>query len=125
MSRLFSIKTRWCNIRILAEIAMISLILAAGSTIANPSPAILQIGGIEQTSGIRDSCWKEEDQKYPMIWSDTFSINTPSEPLRTRSPFIAHLRLSTINPAEKAAGFELVLVITILLAIYASRWKRG
>lgn len=80
------------------------LILLAGSAGAYPPPAILKIDGNEQTSGIGSNCWREENQTV-YICSDTIGIITPTEPLLTRSPFTAHLRLSLLElPTE--AGFS-------------------
>ncbi|MCG2738530.1 MAG: hypothetical protein L6282_19285 [Candidatus Methanoperedenaceae archaeon] len=97
---MFSIKTRWWDIRIAAVITVLSLFLLAGSAGAYPPPAMLKIDGNEQTSGIGDNCWKEENQTS-YLCADTFSINTPAEPLLTRSPFIAHLRLPLQEPPEE------------------------
>lgn len=88
------------TIRIAAGIMVLLLFLLAGSAGASPPPAILTIDGNEQTSGIGDSCWKVENETYS-ICADTFSINTPAEPLLTRSPFTAHLRLPLQEPPEE------------------------
>jgi hypothetical protein len=87
-SDMFSIKSSWSNIRKVAGIAMLSLILLSGSAVAltDPSPALLEIGGKEQSAGIGDRCWKIENETFS-ICGDTFSIITPADPLLTGSPF--------------------------------------
>jgi len=105
---MLSIKIRWSYIRIVAEIAIMSLFLLAGSATAFPPPAVLEIDGNEQISGIGNNCWKAENETY-IICADTFSINTPAEPLLTRSPFIAHLLLPLQEPPEEL-GFSAIRV---------------
>jgi len=80
------------NIVKVVALAMLSLILLSGSSGADPSPAILEIGGNEQTSGIGDNCWKVENEIFSAC-ADGPGIITPTEPLLTGSPFTAHLRL--------------------------------
>jgi hypothetical protein len=83
------------NIRIVAGIAILCRFLLAGNVEAYyPPPILLKIDGNEQTGGFIASCWNS-------ICADTFSINTPAEPLLTRSPFTAHLRLPLQEPPEK------------------------
>ncbi|MCX9010439.1 MAG: hypothetical protein OIN66_04870 [Candidatus Methanoperedens sp.] len=106
---LLSRNIRWCNIRVVAGITMLSLFLLAGNAGAYyPPPALLEIDGNEQSAGIGNSCWKVENQTY-LICADTFSINTPAEPLLTRSPFTAHLRLPLQEPPEEL-GFSAIRV---------------
>ena len=92
------------NIRIVTGIAIICLFLLAGSASADPPPAILSIDGNEQTSGIGTNCWKVENETYS-VCSDYAGIITPAEPLLTRSPFTAHLRLPFEKPPEEL-GFS-------------------
>lgn len=80
----------------------------AGKASASPPPAILEIGGNEQTAGIGNNCWKI-DNETPMLCGDTFSINTPAYPLITRSPFTARLRLPLQEPPEEL-GFSSIRV---------------
>ena len=101
---MLSIKKRWSSIRIVAGIAILSLFLLAGSASADPPPAILEINGNEQTSGIGSYCWKVENETYS-ICADTIGIITPAEPLLTRSPFTAHLTLPLQEPPEEL-GFS-------------------
>ena len=93
-SDMFSIKIRSNDTRIVAGMAMVSLILLSGSAVAltDPPPALLKIGGKEQSAGIGDRCWKIENETFS-ICGDTFSIITPADPLLTGSPFKAHLTL--------------------------------
>jgi len=95
---------RWMNIRIVTGIAILCLFLLSGNAGASPPPAILSIDGNEQTSGIGSSCWREENETV-YICSDTVGIITPSEPLLTRSPFTAHLRMPLLEPPEEL-GFS-------------------
>ena len=95
-----SIKIRWNYIRIVTGMAMLSLFLLASSASADPPPAILSIDGNEQISGIGNYCWKEENEPYS-VCADAFSIITPTEPLLTRSPFTALLRLPLQVPPEE------------------------
>jgi hypothetical protein len=97
---MFSIKIRWSNIRIVAGIAILSLFLLAGSASAGPPPALLEIDGNEQTSGIGSNCWKEENETYSLC-EDKIGIITPAEPLVTMSPFTAHLTLPLQEPLEE------------------------
>jgi hypothetical protein len=101
---MFSIKIRWSNIRIVAGIAILSLFLLAGSASAGPPPALLEIDGNEQTSGIGSNCWKEENETYSLC-EDKIGIITPAEPLVTMSPFTAHLTLPLQEPLEEL-GFS-------------------
>ena len=91
---------RWNNIRILAGIVILCPFLLATSAGASPPPAILEIGGNEQTSGIGDNCWKEENQTSGLC-ADYKGKITPTEPLLTRSPFTALLRLPLQEPPEE------------------------
>lgn len=70
----------------------------------NPPPAILKINGNEQISGIGSNCWKVENETFSLC-ADYAGIITPTEPLLTRSPFIAHLRLPLHEPPEEL-GFR-------------------
>lgn len=81
-------------------IAVLISVLISGSAAAYPPPAILNIDGNEQTSGIGSNCWKEENQTG-YICSDTIGIITPAEPLLTGSPFTAHLRFTLQEPPEE------------------------
>ena len=107
---MLSIKIRCSNIKIVAGIAILSIFLLAGSASASagPPPALLEIDGNQQSAGIGDSCWKVENETY-IICADTFSIATPAEPLLTRSPFTAHLRLPLQEPPEEL-GFSAIRV---------------
>jgi len=96
------------TIRIVVGIAILCLFLLAGTSGASPPPAILEIGGNEQIAGIGNNCWKVEKEK-PMLCSDTFSINTPADPLLTRSPFTAHLSLPIQEPPDEL-GFSSIRV---------------
>ncbi|KAF5422749.1 MAG: hypothetical protein C5S44_04275 [Candidatus Methanocomedens sp.] len=100
---MLSIKIRWSNIKKVAGIAILSLFLLVGSASAGPPPALLEIDGNEQIAGIGDSCWKGEE------CADTFSIITPAEPLLTRSPFTAHLRLP-LQESPEELGFSAIRV---------------
>ena len=100
---MFSIKIRWSNIRIMAGIAILSLFLLAGSASADPPPAILKIDGDEQTSGIGTNCWKEEVNQTSYLCADYAGIITPTEPLLSRSPFTAHLRLPLQEPPKEVS----------------------
>jgi hypothetical protein len=101
---MLSIKIRWNKFIIMAGIAILSLLLLAGSASADPPPAILKINGNEQTSGIGNNCWKVENETYS-ICTDYIGIITPAEPLLTRSPFTAHLTLPLQEPPEEL-GFS-------------------
>ena len=101
---MLSIKIRWSNIKKVAGIAILSLFLLAGSASADPPPAILEINGNEQTSGIGSYCWKVENETYS-ICADTIGIITPAEPLLTRSPFTAHLTL-LLQESPEELGFS-------------------
>jgi len=100
LDMLLSRKIRWSNIRIVAGMAMLSLILLASSASADPPPALLKINGNEQTSGIGNNCWKVENETFSLC-TDYAGIITPTEPLLTRSPFMAHLRLPLQEPPEE------------------------
>jgi hypothetical protein len=89
-------------------IAFLISVMISGSAGAYPPPAILKIDGNEQTSGIGDNCWREENQTY-QICSDTFSIITPTEPLLTGSPFKAYFRFTIKEPPDEA-GFMAIRV---------------
>jgi hypothetical protein len=91
-------------IRIVAGIAILCLFLLSGNAGANPPPAILSIDGNEQTSGIGSSCWRVENETYS-VCGDSAGIITPAEPLLTRSPFTAHLRMPLLEPPEEL-GFS-------------------
>jgi hypothetical protein len=91
---------RWMNIRIVAGIAILCLFLLSGSAGASPPPAILKIDGNEQTAGIGNSCWKVENEKFSAC-TDGPGIITPREPLLTRSPFTALLRLPLQESPEE------------------------
>ncbi len=96
------------NIRIVTGMAMLLFFLLAGSASADPPPAILSIDGNEQTSGIGTNCWKVENEIYS-VCSDYAGIITPAEPLLTRSPFTAHLRMPLPEPPEEL-GFSVTRV---------------
>lgn len=87
-------------IRIAAGIVILSIFMFAGS--AYPPAAILNINGIEQTSGIGDNCWKEENQNFSLC-SDTFDKITPTESLLSGSPFTAHLLLPLRESPEEVS----------------------
>jgi len=97
---LISKKIRWCTIRMAIGITAILLFLLAGISGASPPPAILKIDGNEQTSGIGSSCWKEKNETYSLC-SDYAGTVTPAEPLLTRSPFTAYLRMPLQEPPEE------------------------
>jgi hypothetical protein len=97
-----------CRKIYMSLITLLELFLLAGTSGASPPPAILEIDGKEQSAGIGDSCWKIENETYS-ICSDTFSINTPTKPLLTRSPFTAHLLLPLHEPPEEL-GFSAIRV---------------
>jgi len=83
-------------------IALLVLFLLGGSgSAAYPPPAILKIDGYEQTSGVGNNCWKEENQTS-YLCSDTIGFITPTEPLVTGSPFTAHLHFTLQEPLEEA-----------------------
>lgn len=96
------------NIRIVAGIAILLLFLLASSASADPPPAILSIDGNEQTSGIGTNCWKVENETFS-VCSDYAGFITPAEPLLTRSPFTAHLRMPLPEPPEEL-GFSVTRV---------------
>jgi len=79
-----------------------------GKASASPPPAILSIDGNEQASGIGNNCWKTDNEK-PMPCGDTFTINTPADPLLTSSPFTAHLSLPRQESPEEL-GFSAIRV---------------
>lgn len=88
------------TIRIVAGITILLLFLLAGNASADPPPAILKINGNEQISGIGSSCWKVENETFSLC-ADYAGIITPAEPLLTRSPFTAILRLPLQVPPEE------------------------
>jgi len=96
----FSIKIRWSNIKTVGGIAILSLFLLVGIASAGPPPAILEIDGNEQTSGIGSNCWKVENETYSLC-VDKIGIITPAEPLVTMSPFTTHLTLPLQEPLEE------------------------
>lgn len=100
LDMLLSKKIRWSNSRIVAGMAMMSLILLASSASADPPPALLKINGNEQTSGIGNNCWKVENETFSLC-TDYAGIITQIEPLLTKSPFIANLRLPLQEPPEE------------------------
>ncbi|MCZ7406234.1 MAG: hypothetical protein O8C67_15070 [Candidatus Methanoperedens sp.] len=108
LDMLLSRNIRWCNIRIVAGIAILLLFLLASSASAEPPPAILSIDGNEQTAVIGTNCWKVENETFPLC-SDYAGIITPAEPLLTRSPFTAHLRMPLPEPPEEL-GFSVTRV---------------
>lgn len=55
-----------------------------------PPPAILNIDGKEQISGIGSYCWKGT---WKALCVDTVGMPTAQEPLVASSPFTAHIRL--------------------------------
>lgn len=85
---------------IVTGIAILCLFLLAGSAGAYPPPALLEIDGKEQSAGIGSSCWKVENETYSLC-VDIIGVITPVEPLLTRSPFTAHLRLTLQEPPEE------------------------
>jgi hypothetical protein len=95
-------------LKIAVGMTMLLFLLFAGTSEASPPPALLSINGNEQTSGIGNNCWKI-DNETPMACGDTFSINTPADPLLTRSPFTAHLTLPLQKPPEEL-GFSAIRV---------------
>ncbi|MCX9026076.1 MAG: hypothetical protein OIN85_08300 [Candidatus Methanoperedens sp.] len=84
------------------------LALLAGNAGASPPPAILSIDGNEQTAVIGTNCWKVGNETFPLC-SDYAGIITPAEPLLTRSPFTAHLRMPLPEPPEEL-GFSVTRV---------------
>lgn len=88
------------NIRIVTGMATLLLFLLASSASADPPPAILKINGNEQISGIGTNCWKVENETFSLC-ADYAGIITPAEPLLTRSPFTALLRLPLQVPPEE------------------------
>ncbi|MCZ7399253.1 MAG: hypothetical protein O8C62_06155 [Candidatus Methanoperedens sp.] len=104
LDMLLSRNIRWCNIRIVAGIAILCLFLLSGNAGASPPPAILSIDGNEQTSGIGTNCWKVENETFSLC-ADYAGIITPAEPLITRSPFTAILHLPLQVPPEEL-GFS-------------------
>ena len=109
-SDMYSIKISWSNIRKVPGIAILSLILLSGSAVAltEPPPALLEIGGKEQSAGIGDRCWKIENETFS-ICGDTFSIITPADALLTGSPFKAHLTLP-LQETPDELGFSVIRV---------------
>lgn len=89
-------------------IAVLCLFLLSGNAGASPPPAILSIDGNEQTSGIGTNCWKVENETYSAC-ADYAGIITPAEPLLTRSPFTAHLRMPLPESPEEL-GFSVTRV---------------
>ncbi len=87
---------------------ILALSILAGNAGANPPPALLEIDGNEQTSGIGTNCWKVENEIYS-VCSDYAGFITPAEPLLTRSPFTAHLRMPLPEPPEEL-GFSVTRV---------------
>lgn len=91
---------RWMNIRMVTGIAILALFLLSGSAGASPPPAILKIDGNEQIAGIGDNCWKVENEIFSAC-TDGPGIITQREPLLTRSPFTALLRLPLQESPEE------------------------
>ncbi len=60
-----------------------------------PPPAILNIDGKEQISGIGSYCWRGT---WKALCADMIGIPTAQEPLIASSPFTAHLRLPLQEP---------------------------
>ncbi len=63
-----------------------------------PPPAILEINGKEQISGIGSFCWNEA---WKGLCVDMAGFVTDDEPLPAGSPFTAHLRLPLEVPPEE------------------------
>ncbi|CAG0992873.1 hypothetical protein METP2_02726 [Methanosarcinales archaeon] len=75
--------------------------------ILKPPPALLKVDGNEQISGIGSYCWDEADKVLGITMSSTSvcadyeGIHTPVEPLRSSSPFAAHLSLPLNEPPQE------------------------
>jgi hypothetical protein len=93
-------KIRWSGMILVTGIAILCLFLLDGSAGASPPPAILEIDGKEQSAGIGSNCWKVENETYSLC-ADMIGVITPAEPLLTRSPFTALLRLPLQEPPEE------------------------
>ena len=61
-----------------------------------PPPAILEIDGREQVSGIGSYCWPQltGEQSDVIVCADAFAVITPEEPLVVSSPLTARFRLA-------------------------------
>jgi len=88
------------NIKILTGITILTIFFLAGTSGASPPSSILEIDGKEHSAGIGSSCWKVENETYSLC-GDMIGVITPSEPLFTRSPFTALLRLPLQEPPEE------------------------
>ena len=85
------------NKNVIIVIAIIALGMFAGSSGAvEPPPAVLKIGGNEQTSGIGSYCWKEAG-----VCADMIGTITPKEPLPASSHFTAHFSLPLQEPPQE------------------------
>ncbi len=72
--------------------------------IIKPPPAILNIGGKEQTSGIGSYCWNGElssNGVFSSVCADYAGIPTIGEPLSANSTFIGHLSLPLKEPPQE------------------------
>ncbi|CAG0993125.1 MAG: hypothetical protein MPEBLZ_02962 [Candidatus Methanoperedens nitroreducens] len=80
-------------------IITVILIIISGYLISQqeiePPPAILEIDGKEQVSGIGSYCWTDT---WNALCADMIGLPTAQEPLIASSPFTAHLRLPLQEP---------------------------
>lgn len=77
-------------------------------SLTEPLPAILQIGELEQESGITGYCWTVPGEDHG-ICADGIGFTTPSEPLVVTSPFVARF----INPLSTPLDSLMLSVRTL------------
>ena len=96
----------------------------AESPQVEPPPAVLELSGQEQVSGIGTYCWTQataEGETGVGVCADMAGIPTAEEPLDTGSPFTAIFRLAPEQPPD-----ELLLeVIPVTAGDELERWPPG
>ena len=95
----------------------------AGSPQVEPPPAMLEIAGQEQVSGIGTYCWTEPagEETAVGVCADMVGIPTAEEPLVTGSPFTATFRLAP----EETPDELLLEVIPVMAEDELERWPAG
>ena len=78
------------------ELAVDNVMPTESPTHQGPPPAILEIDGREQVSGIGNYCWPQGtgEQSEVIVCADAFAVITPEEPLVVSSPSTANFRLA-------------------------------
>ena len=78
------------------ELAVDNVMPTESPTHQEPPPAILEIDGREQVSGIGNYCWPQGtgQQSDVIVCSDAFAVITSQEPLVVSSPTTANFRLA-------------------------------